>query len=156
MDYKAGMFVYAIAFLLGVILVQQLAVLPETSTLFLLSGFASLCLAFYAYLYKKNRYILSSEITLTFSFILLIILGIIYTSYYSSQQLSSRLNEDLIAQNIVISGTVSSIPVTDNEVQRFEFSVESRSVLTAETISAVTKEFPKKIRLSWYYGKSVV
>lgn len=155
MDYKAGMFVYAVAFLLGVILVQQLAVLPETSMLFLLSGFASLCLVFYAYLNKKNRYIFTSEITLTFAFILLILLGFIYTSFYSSRQLSSRLNEDLVAQNIVISGTVSSIPVTDKEVQRFEFSVESRSILTAETISAVTKEFPKKIRLSWYYGQPV-
>jgi competence protein ComEC len=155
MDYKAGMFIYAIAFLLGVILVQQLAVLPETSTLFLLSGFASLCLVFHAYVYNKNRHVLIREITLIITFILLIILGFIFTSYYSAWQLSSRLNEDLIAQNIVISGTVSSIPVTDNEVQRFEFSVESRSILTAETISTVTKAFPKKIRLSWYYGQPV-
>ncbi|NOQ89007.1 MAG: DNA internalization-related competence protein ComEC/Rec2, partial [Gammaproteobacteria bacterium] len=159
MKLKAGMFIYALAFLSGIIFVQQLAVLPAASMFLLLFGFASLCLVIrfviQTFLYTKNGHVFNKEITLIVLIILLIIIGIVHASYFANRQLASRLSESLTGQNIVINGTISNIPVTNNEVQRFEFSVESHRLLTAETNKPVAGAFPKKIRLSWYYGRPV-
>ena len=155
MEYKAGMFVYALAFCLGVVLVQQLAALPEISTLTFLLSFVSLCIVTYVYVCNESSFVLNKEITLGLSFILLFLIGIAWSSLFADRQLAYRLSEDLTGRNIVINGTVSNIPVTDNEVQRFEFIVENHTVLTADNYRPVTEEFPKKIRLSWYYGRPV-
>ena len=155
MDLKAGMFVYALAFLLGVIFVQQLAVLPESSTLFLLLSFVCLCLAISTIAYNKIQHVYKKQYTLIILSILLFIMGLICSSYYARQQLSARLSEDLIGQNIIISGIVSNIPVTNDKVQRFEFNVDSHQLLTSENQQQVSTAFPNKIRLSWYYGRPV-
>ena len=155
MDYKAGMFVYAFAFLLGIIFVQQLAVLPRISTLYLLLGLVSLGVFIYAFVYNKSRLAYKKEFTLILLFILLNLIGLVYASFFADRQLSNRLSEDLIAQNIIISGTVANVPVTVSEVQRFEFSVENYSILAAKNDKTAVEIFPKKIRLSWYYGRPV-
>ena len=154
MDYKAGMSVYALAYLLGVVFVQQLAVLPGAVTQVLLLCVATLCFLILAFACSPKQYNLSKQNTLTISFILLIIIGILYSAYYAKQQLSLRFDEDLIGQNIIVSGRVASIPVTDDKVQRFEFDVQHHRMLTAEN-NHVSAVFPKKIRLSWYYGQAV-
>ncbi len=64
MEYKAGMFVYALAFCLGVVLVQQLAALPEISTLTFLLSFVSLCIVTYVYVCNESSFVLNKEITL--------------------------------------------------------------------------------------------
>lgn len=153
MDYKAGMFVYASAFLLGVLTVQQQARLPSLSMLWLLAGF--ICLVVFLLVIRKNRPVLNQQYTLTTFLISLLLIGFAYTCYRADQQLSSRLDETLTGKNILVSGRVSNIPVRDGEVQRFEFLVESHHITSAETQPQASATFPKKIRLSWYYGRTV-
>ncbi len=154
MDYKAGMFVYALAFLLGVLCVQQLARLPVLSTLFLLIGFAFLC-AFSLVVIWKNRSGLSSRHALIVSSTLLLIIGFLYACFHVDQRLSARLSDSLAGKNILVSGRVLSIPAGDAKVQRFEFKVESHRLLNGAVQSQVTDGFPEKIRLSWYYGRKL-
>ena len=157
MGNKAGMFVYALAFLLGVVFVQQLSVLPdilaELSALILLLA-SLLCLYTFSYKnLKKHRYDL--EIKLILLLIILILLGISYSIACAKQQLSYRLEDNLVAQNILVSGWISGIPVSDDIAQRFEFNVESYRVLKQPSDSSNDSQAPKKIRLSWYYGQQV-
>lgn len=154
MDYKAGMFVYALAFLLGIVFVQQLATLPGASLQFLLLSLILLYVVVYSVVYVQVRHDIRRYITSIMTVIILINIGIIYSSFYAKQQLSFRLNDDLVGQNIVINGVVSSIPVADDKVQRFEFNVQShRTLSTSDDQPSVN--FPKKIRLSWYYGQAI-
>ena len=160
MDYRAGMFVYALAFLLGDIFVQQLSVLPTRSALIIIS--ISICLLFAAFFISKkwckNRF-LYKELTLTILLIILLLLGILYTSLYAKQQLSNRLDKNLIGKSLIVSGFVSDIPVVNGHVQRFTFYVESFKVLSStgrnNTQADLIAKFPRKIRLSWYYGQKI-
>jgi competence protein ComEC len=154
MDYRAGMFVFAMAFLLGIVFVQQLAVLPGLHALVLMLAYVCLGLLIYAITVRRIEHDLIKQITLIISIIILIILGIIYASCFAKQLLSYRLPESLIGQNTIISGTVSSIPVVDDKVSRFEFDVDKHRLLS-DTGYHDSELFPKKIRLSWYYGQPV-
>jgi competence protein ComEC len=161
MDYKAGMFVYALAFLLGIVLLQQCSELPEISQLVVFLIAAS---AFYLVLYQVVlRYFSHNRkgsgyteyLTLTIIIILLIIIGILYSSIYAKWQLSYLLEEAFSGQNIVISGRISSVPVISGDVQRFVFDVDSHRILDRHGQSRKETRFPGKIRLSWYYGQPV-
>jgi competence protein ComEC len=153
--FHAGMFVYASMFLLGVLLVQQLSALPSALTLFVSFFTACLCLAFASYNIQKNYN--NIYYTLSLYCISLFLLGFTLSSFYAEQRLALRLDETLVGQNIIVSGKVSSIPVSIDEVQRFEFLVDSFYLPDAEFTSSMdtAKKFPKKIRLSWYYGVGV-
>lgn len=188
--FKAGMFVYALAFLLGIILVQQLATLPTPQQLTgLVLGLAVL-VTFIAYLIKQKHTFLNrffhrytfqrpsfknhafkiyafkngasnkKQYTLIVRLILLILIGCVYAIIYANQQLSYRLNEDLVGKNLLVNGTVASIPVDGEKSQRFEFDVEQLQIINAVTNSDdkvlnTPDKIPKKIRLSWYYGNPV-
>ncbi|VAW52154.1 DNA internalization-related competence protein ComEC/Rec2 [hydrothermal vent metagenome] len=158
-ECKAGMFVYALAFLSGVIAVQQLVNLPESSTLFLLFGFACLCFFWLVFLRKKNALIFTKQYTLICYLILMFLTGFIYSYYHAERQLSLRLDETLVGRNIVVDGFISNIPTVNGKVRRFEFVVETHQILDGEGARLATekssKQFPKKIRLSWYYGRTV-
>jgi len=149
------MFVYSLAFLLGVISVQQLAILPEASTLLLL--FVCVCLTGFTsvLVFRERRPDLKSQYTLIVYLILLLLLGFLYACYSADRQLSLRLDEHLTGKNIIVNGRVSSIPVADGKVQRFEFLVESHRLLSDEEPTRTVADFPEKIRLSWYYGRQV-
>ena len=157
MHYKAGMFVYALAFLLGVVFVQQLSVLPSLS----LSVVLLLSLILLYLLFINSKYISAyiSQCTLICLFILLIILGILFSSFYAKQQLSYRFDEGLIGKNLIVNGFVSSIPASSREVQRFEFVITELSGLNTDGTRINQKpmhqKMPRKIRLSWYYGLPV-
>jgi len=107
------------------------------------------------YNFKKNCF--NSYFTLSLHCISLLLIGFILASFYAGQRLSLRLDETLVGQNIVVSGKVASIPVSTDEVQRFEFLVDSFYLPDSEFVSSLdtAKKFPKKIRLSWYYGSVV-
>ncbi len=152
MKMKAGMFVYALAFLLGILFVQQQSVLPEPHSFWLALSFLSLL--YYVYNRRLKTSVFNEEITLIIVIILLIIMGIIYSSYHAHWQLSHRLDENLVGQNIVLMGTVSSIPVSEGRVQRFQFRVNQFRLLGSEASFESEDLFPENIRLSWYYGRS--
>ena len=157
MHYKAGMFVYALAFLLGVVFVQQLSVLPALS----LPAALLLSLLLLYLLLNNSDYIsvYKTLFTLICLFIGLILLGILFSSFYAKQQLSYRLDEALIGKNLIVNGFVSSIPASNGDVQRFEFNVTELSVLKTDGTRINQKrrhqKMPRKIRLSWYYGRPV-
>ncbi len=155
MNYKAGMFLYALAFLLGVLVVQQLASLPSFFTLVLLFAFVCLCFLALVIFRKQSNSVLIKQYILIVPFISMFLMGFIYSSCYAEQQLSLRLSENLVGQNIVVSGVVSSIPTTSGKAQRFEFIVETHRILGSEKITLPVDKFAKKIRLSWYYGRPV-
>ena len=155
MDYKAGMAVYALAFLTGSLFVQNLAELPAPFLLMVLSALA--CLFTIVHLIKSVKVERAPirQFTLIIPFIVLILIGIVYTSHYAGLQLSSRLNDDLIGENIIVRGRVLNIPVTAGNVQRFEFTVDSYRLLSTDKWEKVSVAFPDKVRLSWYYGRPV-
>jgi competence protein ComEC len=198
--FRAGMFACSLAFLLGVMLVQQLAELPTRQQLAgLLLGLV-VAATFFVYFNKQkctfpHRLLrccfyqnysfqdysyqncffqsrsfrnVSSKVwdsafkqyTLIISFILLIVLGYCYAVVYANQQLSYRLNEDFVGKNLLVNGTIASIPVDGEKGQRFEFNVEQLNFVdTGNTRDNTALKSPaiilKKIRLSWYYGTAV-
>ncbi len=162
-DYRAGMFVYALAFLLGIVFVQQLSVLPGTLLLvLLLISFSGLYLflsnfVLHRYFADQKHRVIKRYITLIYIVIILILLGITYVSVYAKHQLAYVLDEALSGQNIVVSGRVSSVPLNSENVQRFELLVDTFSIAghNAKANKSLFKNFPKKIRLSWFYGTNV-
>lgn len=162
MGFKLGMFFIALAFLPGVLLVQQLAVLPADFILLLL---LLVCLGLLLKIFvssKNNR----QYTTLTYTVIFLFLLGFIYSSFYAKQSLERQLSEQFVGQNIIIEGDIYGLPVVNDKVQRFEFTVKRYRLVVplmqnagdAEATFVSTHDdlsFPKKIRLSWYYGSAV-
>ncbi len=72
MDYKPGMYVYALAFLLGVLFLQQFAVLPRIDTLSYLLMFLTAGVVVFTITARQKRSALRAESTLIINFILLI------------------------------------------------------------------------------------
>lgn len=110
----------AISFLLGCLLVFQLPSLPD------LQFFWLLLLALIILLFSKTR------------LLALFILGFVWTCYQASELLSDRLALDLQGQNIVISGTISSIPEFNDHRLRFAFKPDQDHKL----------DLPKKLFLT--------
>ncbi len=164
MAIRSGMFVYALAFLLGVLGVQQSAELaPDFTLFFLLIVCAILVCAILLtiiFVTPQNNHELKRQFTLSLLIILLFLFGFIYASFYAKQAIFSQLNERLVGQDIILEGEISSIPTRSDKVQRFEFIVE-RYRLSGKDQAAIfdsgqgSGEFPKKVRLNWYYGRLV-
>lgn len=160
------MFFYALAFLLGIVCVQQLSVLAETSYL-LYTSVAAIGLG--GQLFKMNlssrRSAFNEQLTLTLSFILLFSIGFVYASLCAKQQLSHRLDDSLAGQDILLQGRVTTIPVINTMVRRFEFEVDSfelsakpdgvNAELNHKSNSRAKLTLPDKVRLSWYYGSEI-
>ncbi|NOQ69872.1 MAG: hypothetical protein GQ573_07185, partial [Gammaproteobacteria bacterium] len=77
MDYKAGMFVYALAYLLGVVFLQQLGTLPELSSLLALLLCTCLFFILSRFVIKHKKRVFKKEITLINYAILMFLLGLI-------------------------------------------------------------------------------
>jgi competence protein ComEC len=154
MDYKSGMTLYALAFLLGVITVQQFAVLPSVSSLTVLFLLFIAGVVVFVILVRKKRLGYKSGYTLVISLISLYLIGIMYCIIHAGEALSLRLDERISGQNILIQGRVSNIPVNDGKVSRFEFDVDSYR-LPATAAGWQSADFPRRIRLSWHSGEPV-
>ncbi|MCF6204010.1 MAG: DNA internalization-related competence protein ComEC/Rec2 [Methylococcaceae bacterium] len=121
------MFFYVLPFVVGILVVQQLSELPSLFWLIVLSLIAFL-LSFYRYWR-----------------LFFFIIGIMWASSFSIVRLANRLPELLQGQTIEVEGQVIGLPHYDERKVRFDFSV-----------SKPTKNFPKKIRLSWYFPKQKI
>ena len=98
--YKAGMFIYALAFLLGIVSVQQFSVLAEVSQLVLLSLVVlSLYYVLRFFVCKLKRHPFILELRLDIILILLILIGIIYSSFYAEHRLSYQLDDAYAGQD---------------------------------------------------------
>ena len=97
MDYKAGMFLYAVAFLLGDIVVQQLSMLPSVAVLVtMVLSACLLCVVFVVMSKARKNGGFCQELTLIIVFILLFLFGFIYASLYAKQHISKKLDDSLI------------------------------------------------------------
>lgn len=117
----------AIAFLVGVVLLQQLPTLPHCSVSLLL--FISLPLSFWFVPLRIPLWCLN---------------GFLYALWVASSILSHELPESLAGKDLWVEGVISSIPEQTQYGQRFEFEVlDWPDIENAESL-------PEKLRLSEY------
>jgi len=155
---KAGMFIYGLALLLGVVLLQQFSVLP--SRLLLLSSGTFLLVSAYfifRYMARYDRSKMRECLTLFLLVTLLVYTGLFIASFVGQKALDERLDDSFIGKNIIVNGVIANIPVSSGNAQRFEFKVDDYRLPDNmnETARRVKVKFPKKIRLSWYHGNEV-
>lgn len=130
------MFMLAIAFFSGIITVLQFSFLPAAWVLFLTPILALLLVT----LRKSHRILLSGLIFVT---------GALWAIAYGHYILSSELADDLQGRDLIVTGTVSSLPevrvTTRGKRNRFLLDVLR---LTSNGVDQAA--FPKRIRISWY------
>ena len=112
----------AISFALGCLLFLQLSEMPSTQWLWML--LPACILLFFPYL----------------RWLALFILAALWTLFQTNLLLNERLPDKLVGQDLVIHGTISSVPEHQQRLIRFEFSPNA-----SHNIS-----LPKKLRLNWY------
>ncbi len=112
----------AISFALGCWLLLQLPSIPS------IQWFWVLLPAFIVLFYHQIR-LLS-----------VVILGVLWALYCANAVLDERLAIDLVGQDLLITGTIISIPEHDDRRLSFEFSPD----ITLDTT------LPSKLRLNWY------
>ena len=116
----------AVFFCAGVLTVQLLTDLPANSALWL-------CVFVLISVYKKARWLS------------LYLLGFVWTCLYSTSLLNLQLSKGLEGQELLISGEVTGLPVSDDGVTKFIFSPEFKG-----------QRLPKNIRLNWYGTQHVL
>jgi competence protein ComEC len=136
------MLLKALSFLAGIMLIQQLAELPDVSVLVTMLFIILLLVTLW---WCVN----DSKFRCVFEVLIFILLGAGWASFYASDYLAHKLPENLAGQEFVVEGLIDGIPVEDDHVQRFmldltRFETEHRSVV-----------LPGRLRLSWYYGPRV-
>ena len=112
----------AMAFLVGLLLVQQFPVLPVGQWLIVISATAGIMawLRYWRWLF--------------------FILGVLWAIVFAMTRLADRLPESLEGIDIPVKGFIADLPEQDERRTRFDFIV---------TESA--QKLPAKLRLSWYY-----
>ncbi len=121
------MIISALFFLTGVMLVQQLSVLPGLNYLLVL---ILLLIVFVRYRIWRLS---------------LLVIGILWSVAVAMSQKAEILPDSLEGQEIVVQGMIDGLPVKDGDRIKFDFSV-----------SRPEHHFPRKIRLSWYYSDQIV
>ncbi|OUR73261.1 DNA internalization-related competence protein ComEC/Rec2 [Methylophaga sp. 41_12_T18] len=112
----------AISFLLGCLLLSQQPSLPDSQLLWLVLATAI------AVLFSPYRWLIW------------LLLGFSWSYYQASAVISDRLASELQGKDIVITGTVSTIPEYHSQHVRFEFRPDQQPNI----------QLPKKILLNWY------
>jgi len=116
------MFINALLFTAGILVVQQFPILPTNNeilvSILLLVGLISL---------RYWRWVM-------------FITGVIWACIFAQQRLADTLPDALQGQVVLIEGVISSLPQADDRRVRFNFKVKNQ-----------LKPFPRIIRLSWYF-----
>ncbi|MGZ5011604.1 MAG: DNA internalization-related competence protein ComEC/Rec2 [Methylobacter sp.] len=150
------MVVYALLFLAGLILVQQLAVLPDIQ--WLMVGGVLTCIIAWLRYWRC----------------LFFMVGVLWAVVFAMHRLSERLPEQLEGSEIQVTGTIASLPEQDEKRVRFDFITrdgvyaadlsgtsaaitrdgvyaKSQSGTGDATVAEAERQLPSKLRLSWYY-----
>lgn len=117
----------ALTFLTGIVLLQQLPLLPDSKWSLLLLGLLPLAIAC-----RRLRPLL------------LLIIGFLWALFRADLLLSQALPPVLEGQDILLEGRVASIPEIQEHSLRFAFAPQ-RLVFKGQTWPV-----PKRVRLSWY------
>ncbi len=89
----------------------------------------------------------------TFRVILAVALGGAWGVIYGHGILANQLSEDLVSRDVVVSGRVVDLPVSDDRRQRFILNVDTAHF--ADDIHSDIENFPRNIQLSWYAKEPV-
>jgi competence protein ComEC len=150
------MVVYALLFLAGLMLVQQLTVLPDIQWL-IAAGVAACIIAWLRYWR-----------------VLFFMVGVLWAIVFAMHRLSERLPEQLEGVEIQVAGTIAGLPEQDEKRARFDFITRdgvyaenlpgagaaitregvyaaSQQGAGAATVAELERQLPAKLRLSWYY-----
>ncbi|HEY8036867.1 MAG TPA: DNA internalization-related competence protein ComEC/Rec2 [Methylobacter sp.] len=145
------MIVSALLFLAGLLLVQQFSVLPDVKWL-IVGGVAACIIAWLRYWRC-----------------LFFVLGILWAIVFAMHRLSDRLPEQLEGVEVQVNGTIADLPEQDEKRVRFDFITRDGVYAASQsgTGAAITRDgvyaanrpdvneserqFPAKLRLSWYY-----
>jgi competence protein ComEC len=135
-----SIFPLALAFLLGACLVQGLAELHTQAWL------VALTLTALAGFIVQRRYVrLIILLCLVFA-------GAFWSSWRADLYLQQRLPEAWAGKDVLVSGQVIGIPTQNKQVQHFVLAVDGFDI--DHSLPALSHP-PQKLRLSWYYGKTV-
>ena len=139
------MLLSALSFLIGISFVQQCAELPNSIATYAIAALLSIVLVSWR-LYRASLY---AWVFQSCSFLLAGILwAILHGQYYHDH----RLSEELAGRDFHVEGLVEGLPVTQGQVQRFVFKVQT---FEGENSPNLPEKLPEKLRLSWYYGEKV-
>ena len=131
-----------LSFLAGIMLIQQLAELPDVS-IFIAALLVITLVTAYCWLFRDKKF------NWLFELLIFVFLGACWTSFHASHYLNHKLSENLAGQEFLIEGVIQGIPMKDDHVQRFMLAV-SHFEIEDENV-----ELPEYLRLSWYYGPLV-
>lgn len=132
----------ALSFLAGIMFVQQLAELPNTSIL-IASFIIALLLLVLRHFYNDLK------LSGLFDSLIFMLLGACWLSFHASDYLEHRLAEKLAGQDFYVEGVIRDIPTSHDRVQRFMLDVNHFEVADERV------DLPERLRLSWYYGPQV-
>lgn len=117
----------SLAFLLGVVAVQQFPALPGPSGLLLLTCVAALLA------YKRYWHVL------------FFLLGLLWACLFAMWHLADRLQDNDQNTDLIVQGYIASLPQREDQRISFDFAVARPG-----------SDFPKKIRLNWYSPKQPI
>ncbi len=120
-----------LAFLSGVLVLQQLSVLPAIGW-----SWGLLLTAFLPFI---SRY---------FRILLLFLLGFLWALWRAHGVLDISLPAELQGRDLQLTGVIATIPYEDQHKQRFELDIESIRYQNRQL------DFPARVRLSWYHRAS--
>lgn len=76
--------------------------------------------------------------------------GILWGTFYGQQLQGNVLPEDWVGEELLLTGRIIDLPVSDGRRQRFLLEVESYQPLHPAADSPRPEQFPQRIQLSWY------
>jgi competence protein ComEC len=125
----------SLGFLAGILISQTLAVLPPKNWSLLIVILVPLVFRFPA-----------------FRVVLCLVLGFLYSVFIAHDKLEGQISPALEGRDLLVTGTIASIPDSTSHRSRFLVDVTDLNELSAaNTTSVIHKgELPKRIRLTWY------
>lgn len=135
------MVIFALSFLAGLLLVQQLSALPDVQ--WLIVGAVAACIITWLRYWRC----------------LFFVLGVLWAIAFALCRMSDRLPEQLEGRELQVIGTIAGLPVQDDRRVRFDFIPRDGVYAAGQsgTGAAITnpasqsQPLPAKLRLSWYF-----
>ena len=121
-----------ISFLLGILLLQQLSFLPDINWCWTLVLPLSLPLLSLKYQLANNNNVV------------IFLAGFLWALFRAHLVLDLTIPVDIEGKDVLVTGVIASIPVSEKRKQRFEFDIETLEYKKEKVIS------PGKVRISWY------
>jgi competence protein ComEC len=124
-----------IAFVAGVLWVQQWPVLPEPAAAYWL--ISALLALICGWKYPRVRWVCA------------VAFGVLWALSWGSQRLHTVLPERLAGQDFTVTGYIASVPESVERGVRFNFVVEEYAFADTDG-TAMSADLPTKLRLGWY------